>query len=237
MNAETLQYWRPYQPTQDQPRTFERVAHLHRRAGFGANWKQLHRDLQLEPTEVVSQVFAPDIHEEFKDTCSALRDGLKSSLDPQSRLQAYWIFRLAFDPDPLTEKVTLFWHNHFATGNQKVGNYGEDDIRAAARCLTGQRLSDATEPQIEFDLSRFDAGTKTILGQTGNFGQDDLVRTILEQPACARFLCNKLYKAFVSDTVTPEPQAITELAEFYANEQLLCTVGVGACLSLGTLLF
>ena len=282
MNAARIQYWRPFQPTRNEPWNIERAAHLHRRAGFGATWKQLHRDLQLEPTEVVSRVFAPNINDEFDGTCTALRNGLKSSLDPQRRLQAYWTFRLAFDPDPLTEKVTLFWHNHFATSNQKVGNpsmmlqqneslrthalghfgellqsmlhdpamliwldglntsavapnenlgrellelftlgignYDEHDVRAAARCLTGQRLNDSNEqgvePKIVFDQSRFDKGKKTLLGQTGNFGQDELVRILLEQPACARFLCNKIYRAFVSDTVTPEPQVIEELAEF-----------------------
>ena len=41
------------------------------------------------------------------------------------RLKAWWIYRMLFTPDPLTEKLTLMWHNHFATSNLKV-----DDLAA-----------------------------------------------------------------------------------------------------------
>ncbi len=40
------------------------------------------------------------------------------------RLKAYWLFRIVFGSDPLTEKMTLFWHGHFATSNRKVQNVG-----------------------------------------------------------------------------------------------------------------
>ena len=35
-------------------------------------------------------------------------------------LQAWWFYRMLFSPDPLTERLTLMWHNHFATSNRKV---------------------------------------------------------------------------------------------------------------------
>ena len=31
---------------------------------------------------------------------------------------------MLYAPDPLREKMTLFWHNHFATSNAKVQNAG-----------------------------------------------------------------------------------------------------------------
>src|SRR5262249_15486851 len=36
------------------------------------------------------------------------------------QLQAWWLHRMLYSPHPLKEKVTLFWHNHFATSNAKV---------------------------------------------------------------------------------------------------------------------
>jgi uncharacterized protein (DUF1800 family) len=36
------------------------------------------------------------------------------------RLKAWWLYRVLYDPDPLREKLTLFWHSHFATSNRKV---------------------------------------------------------------------------------------------------------------------
>ena len=37
-----------------------------------------------------------------------------------ARLKACWLYRVLYDPDPLREKLTLFWHGHFATSNRKV---------------------------------------------------------------------------------------------------------------------
>ena len=37
-------------------------------------------------------------------------------------LQAIWLYRMIFTPHPLRERMTLFWHNHFATSIAKVQN-------------------------------------------------------------------------------------------------------------------
>ena len=41
-----------------------------------------------------------------------------------NRLKAWWVYRMIFTPDPLTERLTMLWHNHFATSNLKVRNVG-----------------------------------------------------------------------------------------------------------------
>src|SRR5438105_2667079 len=77
----------------------------------------------------------------------------------------------------------------------------------AARPLTGwfakgekagarQRYTGA---QFAFSPAQHDGGAKTFLGQTGNWNGDDIVRIILQQPACARFVARKLFGAFVWD--------------------------------------
>ena len=54
---------------------------------------------------------------------SRLRDGIRNVADFQvERLKAYWLYRIVFGHDPLREKMTLFWHGHFATSNRKVQN-------------------------------------------------------------------------------------------------------------------
>ena len=35
-------------------------------------------------------------------------------------LKVCWLNRIVHGPDPLREKLTLFWHGHFATSNKKV---------------------------------------------------------------------------------------------------------------------
>ena len=41
-----------------------------------------------------------------------------------ARIQAIWLYRMIFTPHPLRERMTLFWHNHFATSDAKVQNPG-----------------------------------------------------------------------------------------------------------------
>src|SRR5262249_24944887 len=36
------------------------------------------------------------------------------------RLKAWWIYRMLFGPDPLSERLVVLWHNHFATSLEKV---------------------------------------------------------------------------------------------------------------------
>ncbi|MBV9125472.1 MAG: DUF1800 domain-containing protein [Planctomycetes bacterium] len=38
------------------------------------------------------------------------------------QIRAWWLYRMLYGPHPLREKLTLFWHNHFATSNAKVQN-------------------------------------------------------------------------------------------------------------------
>jgi uncharacterized protein (DUF1800 family) len=44
----------------------------------------------------------------------------KSNNGLQAR--AWWLYRMLYSRHPLREKMTLFWHNHFATSNAKVNN-------------------------------------------------------------------------------------------------------------------
>ena len=56
-----------------------------------------------------------------------LADAAVTSGDP-ARLKAWWVYRMLFGPDPLGERLTLIWHDHFATSNLKV-----DDLAAIRR--------------------------------------------------------------------------------------------------------
>lgn len=82
------------------------------------------------------------------------------------------------------------------------GNYTEDDIREAARALTGWTFTG--DGAFWFRPDKHDSGEKTFLGQTGNFDGTDIVEIIITQPRHARFLCTELFKFFVHDSPTPE---------------------------------
>src|SRR4029079_7916050 len=49
--------------------------------------------------------------------------GLRSNAIETQRLGVWWANRMLATKRPLEEKLTLFWHGHFATGENKVRDY------------------------------------------------------------------------------------------------------------------
>lgn len=94
----------------------------------------------------------------------------------------------------------------FALG---LGNYTEEDIRQAAKALTGYTY-DHWSGQFRFHEARHDTGPKTIFGKTGTYTGDDLVDLILQQPSTARFIARKLFLFFAHEN--PEPETVERLA-------------------------
>ncbi|MBS4034592.1 MAG: DUF1800 domain-containing protein [Ignavibacterium sp.] len=89
-----------------------------------------------------------------------------------------------------------------------IGNYTEQDIKEAARALTGWRVN-GLEPY--FTETRFDDGVKTFLGQSGNFNHDDIVDIIFTQPVAANYICRGLYTEFMH--IVPDEANIETMAE------------------------
>lgn len=73
------------------------------------------------------------------------------------------------------------------------GNYTERDVREAARAFTGWG---AESGAFVFRSEFHDTGSKTVLGKTGNFDGDDVVRIVTSHSACARFVSRKLIEFF-----------------------------------------
>src|SRR5436309_4226526 len=120
--------WAPYEPSAEAPWDLRRVVHLHRRAGFAATWGEVQRDLKDGPHKSVERLLqgkarAEGVPEGFEQTAALLADSAASSHDP-ARLKAWWVYRMLFGPDPLAERLTLQWHDHFATSNLKVNDLG-----------------------------------------------------------------------------------------------------------------
>lgn len=99
----------------------------------------------------------------------------------------------------------------FAMG---IGNYTEKDIKEAGRAFTGWSIS--REGRFEFKKENHDNGTKTILGQTGNFNGDDVVDIILKHPQTSKFIVTKIYRYFVNENI--DQQKVNELATSFAKD-------------------
>jgi uncharacterized protein (DUF1800 family) len=117
-----------------------------------------------------------------------------------------------------------------------IGNYSEDDVKAAAHAFTGWTLAPTLprQPygrfdwQFEYRPELHDDSEKTFLGKTGRWNGEDIVSIIVEQPATARFIARHLYSFFVADepqvpawSIEPprDPQAINMLVSAFQASQ------------------
>ncbi len=88
------------------------------------------------------------------------------------------------------------------------GNYTEEDVKEAARALTGYRPGPTGK--FEFRRSDHDSKMKTILGVTDRFDGDRLVDLLLAQDACPLWLAGRLLEYF--EGVAPSAERLTSYA-------------------------
>ena len=200
-----------------------------------------------------------------------------------TELSSWWIAEMAATPSPLSERLVLFWSDHFANSfedhensqwmaqqnqflranaagdfttlahgmlldpamltyldnvsnvadapNENLGReflelftlgegrgYTQDDVRAAARMLTGYGVNDLGSNRMMFEAEEHDFGPKTIFGQTGPFDADDLVTLTLAHPEFGPYIVEKLWLTFVSDV--PDPVEIERLTQVWKDNGL-----------------
>ena len=105
----------------------KRAAHLYRRAGFGARPEELDRAVALGREGAVSALVDYDAIpiDDFEAYMTTLGFDLEGPSDPfrddyEAFILSWWYKRMQYSPRPLQEKMTLFWHGHFATSSAKV---------------------------------------------------------------------------------------------------------------------
>jgi len=253
----------------------ELMAHLMRRASFGAGRDELEARVAKGYEATVEELLHPETQPAV-DMYTLLRYQPASLLPggqpPMGNVN--FMYHLVNTKRPLEEKMALFWHHVFATGNSKVDNYDqlleqiglfrrhgmgnyrdllvtiarnptmifwldnnqnhgtavnenwgrellelfslgvgaytEKDVREASRAFTGwtfetkiPRLPYGRFPwKFQYRPEDHDDGEKEFLGHRGRFNGEDIIDIVVEQPACARFVCRHLYNFFVAD----EPQ-------------------------------
>jgi uncharacterized protein (DUF1800 family) len=128
----------------------------------------------------------------------------------------------------LQELFTIGKGPEIAPGNYT--NYTEDDVKAAAKILTGWRF-DSTSLSSYFTLSRHDTTSKQFSADyggtvvpgsfdpTGHAEIDALLAMIFLQQETAKFICRKLYRWFVYYVIdsAAEANVIGPLADIFRN--------------------
>ncbi|MEZ6056768.1 MAG: DUF1800 domain-containing protein [Planctomycetaceae bacterium] len=270
--------WDPFVPTPEQPWNRSWAAHLHRRAGFGASTRVLDETLKLAPSDAVQSLMNRSVTTAEQQASDSLARSSIAGGKPEP-LSAWWLHQLLTTSDPLREKLTLFWHGHFATGADKVtdpelmyaqnklfrsqatgnfreltqsiardpamliyldsatnrklhpnenfarelmelfclgeGNYTERDIRELARCFTGWEIR---RGKYRFNKYQNDAGSKTFLGETGQFSGEQGIDIVLKQSSCPRFVTKKLIHYYLFDEPDIPESLVNPLAESFASD-------------------
>jgi uncharacterized protein (DUF1800 family) len=98
------------------------MAHLLRRAGFGATRDELERYLRQGYEATVEELLHPEAAPPALEDEDLIR---RYHVDENSLMliescQAYWLYRMINTRRPLEEKLALFWHGVFATGYTKL---------------------------------------------------------------------------------------------------------------------
>ncbi|MGB9691546.1 MAG: DUF1800 domain-containing protein [Candidatus Sumerlaeaceae bacterium] len=272
--------------------------HLLERAGFGLPPSAPARLAKMPLADAVETLVSyqryPDPYPELKDLpeieeptamrrlaqLSAverqkiLRERRRAEREAMVQLEMWWLERMRTTPRPLQEKMTLFWHGHFAASAEKVrstrllyelnqtmrqhavahfgqlvravgkspamliyldnrtsrkdhpnenwarelfelftlgeGHYTERDIREAARAFTGWTCRGE---KFVNAVRIHDDGQKTIFGRVGRFDGDAVIDLVLQQPACAEFICRKLWTFFAYEN--PEEEIVKGLSDTF----------------------
>jgi uncharacterized protein (DUF1800 family) len=131
-SLDAAEAWQRYKPSSSNRWDLKKVGHLYRRAGFGANWTDLQKGLALGPDKLIDALLKGGEGQEAFDKQMAEMAGQVAAANNEQQMRALWLFRIVYSPHPLREKLTLFWHNHFATSNAKLNNVaymqGQNDL-------------------------------------------------------------------------------------------------------------
>lgn len=121
----------------DQPLGFDDARHLLNRTGFAASEADIRAFAVLTRAQAADRLLkgvretatqSPPAWVDDKPPATRPRDMTQEermayqrlSVEQGLELREWWFREMLTTPSPFTEKMTLFWHNHFATSQQKV---------------------------------------------------------------------------------------------------------------------
>jgi uncharacterized protein (DUF1800 family) len=112
--------WQAWEPGADQPWNLKWAGHLYRRVGFGATLAELHAALRQGFPATLARLLRGGPQAEERDRFLTSLGKTIAAKDDADSLRAWWVYCLLNTLHPLREKMTLFWHNQFATSIAKV---------------------------------------------------------------------------------------------------------------------
>jgi uncharacterized protein (DUF1800 family) len=100
--------------------SFQDGAHLLRRMGFGGTPDEINQLPLKSRDRAVDTLLSFDQVDNSAIESRLAKSFNPKNFTPQDDLQLWWILRMVLTARPFEEKMTFFWHNHFATALTKV---------------------------------------------------------------------------------------------------------------------
>ena len=138
------------------------IEHLLRRAGFGARPDELetYRAMSIAQAvdTLVNYTLIPDAVDTHIGKPGYVGITANGPFAPQANItdaRQRWLFRMVHSDRPLQEKMTLFWHNHFATGYNKIA--GALGAPEATRYMAAKASEDPGQVRGQIEMLRENA--------------------------------------------------------------------------------
>ena len=136
--------------------------HLLRRAGFGASPDDLATFAPLSYVRAVDRLIdyesIPDTVDSHIGTPGYIGTTSNGPFSPNTVIndaRQRWLFRMLHSERPLQEKMTLFWHNYFATGYTKIA--GAVRPNHATRLMAAKASEDPQQQRGQIEMFRDNA--------------------------------------------------------------------------------
>lgn len=177
MSDDLLARW---QPSAHDAWDLRKVGHLVRRTGFGASLGERLRFVQLGLQRTLAQL-AGDV--EAAGEADPLLESVLA-LGGLERVRGWRFHRMATARAPLRQRMSLFWHGHFATSNQKV----QSERMMARQAELFDRLGLGRFDDLLLEVARDPAMVRWLDNDTNRKGQpnENFARELFELFALGR---------------------------------------------------
>src|SRR5712691_12222721 len=137
----------------------QQLQHLLRRAGFGASSDDLVTFSELSYSAAVDRLInferIPDDVDAKIGQPGYVGTASNGPFSPNKGVndaRQRWLFRMVHSNRPLQEKMSLFWHNYFATGYTKIS--GSVQAENATRLMAAKASEDPAQQNGQIELFR-----------------------------------------------------------------------------------
>src|SRR6185436_5660556 len=192
---------------------YDGAAHLFRRMGFGGNTDEIDdlasrgREGAVDYLIGYNQIDNSALDSLLLQSFDFLTPPVDNNQLNNGEIRRWWFTRLVHTKRPFEEKLTLFWHNHFATSSSKVQDFLMYNQNLTLRQHALDRFDDllmavAKDPAM---LVWLDGVTNVLGSPNENFGRE----------------LQELFTMGINDVVTGEPnyteQDVKEVARGFTG--------------------